>query len=602
MMDENMSDDDNNRKKPSDTPNKKRLKTEGNSTEESSSSSNNTEQESACTASTGTDSGFPRNRNSRNRSYRTRSNSYEQQENRSGEEGEDSGMQEDESEDNSFQLPSSPGGSVSTVIFEPNSDTDSDSDEEEHPVMKKEKPKHNWFIVPEVINRQIGFSANLQCSELFQRRCYGSLHSVQRLELMYKLEEHEGCVNSLNFHPNGNLLASGSDDLKVVLWDWKVGKCLLKYDSKHRVNVFQSRFLNLSGDLHIATCARDGQVRIAQISTEEGVRDNRKLGSHKGPCHKIAVLSEQPHVILSAGEDGMVLSHDVRKNKPEKLVSVRDEDREVALYSIHGNPLKTMEFCVSGRDDIVRVYDQRKSDGTLATYHPFKKRTNTNEYAGLHVTCALYNHDGSEILASYNDADIYLFDVNSEPGDFVHQYQGHKNSATIKGVNFFGPKSEFIVSGSDCGNVYFWEKNTESIVQWMLADDNGVVNCLEPHPQLPYICTSGLDWDVKVWVPSCEKAPELKGLAETVKSNGKSRVNWSMPADINESQMLWMLWRHLRNSNRSRRDAAFNDDAIFNMNANDDDDDDTSSTSLTSSDEPSNDDDDIDGPTGCATS
>lgn len=98
---------------------------------------------------------------------------------------------------------------------------------------------------------------------------------------------------------------------------------------------------------------------------------------------------------------------------------------------------------------------------------------------GLHVTCAVYNHDGSEILASYSDDDIYIFDPTAPSGSFAHQYQGHRNGATIKGVSYFGPKSEFIVSGSDCGYVYFWEKNTEAIVQWMLADDNGVVrfNC-----------------------------------------------------------------------------------------------------------------------------
>lgn len=45
----------------------------------------------------------------------------------------------------------------------------------------------------------------------------------------------------------------------------------------------------------------------------------------------------------------------------------------------------------------------------------------------------------------------------------------------MKGVNFFGPRSEFIVSGSDCGNIYFWDKNTEAIVQWMRGDEEGVV-------------------------------------------------------------------------------------------------------------------------------
>lgn len=141
---------------------------------------------------------------------------------------------------------------------------DSESDDsvemEEPPVLSKEKPRHKWFMVPEVLNRQIGASSKLNNADLFQQRCYGSLHSVQRLELMYKLEKHEGCVNSLNFHPNGTLLASGSDDLNVVIWDWPTGKPVVSFDTKHRGNVFQSKFLPLSGDLHIVTCARDGQV------------------------------------------------------------------------------------------------------------------------------------------------------------------------------------------------------------------------------------------------------------------------------------------------------------------------------------------------------
>lgn len=102
-----------------------------------------------------------------------------------------------------------------------------------------------------------------------------------------------------------------------------------------------------------------------------------------------------------------------------------------------------------------------------------KKKT---DFLGLHVTCAVYNHDGSEILASYNDDDIYIFDTSSQPGTYKHTYQGHRNGATIKGVSYFGPKSEYVVSGSDCGYVYFWERESEAIVQWMLADDNGVVS------------------------------------------------------------------------------------------------------------------------------
>ena len=45
----------------------------------------------------------------------------------------------------------------------------------------------------------------------------------------------------------------------------------------------------------------------------------------------------------------------------------------------------------------------------------------------------------------------------------------------VKGVNFYGPQSEFIVSGSDCGNVYLWHHDSEKIVNFFHADDGGVV-------------------------------------------------------------------------------------------------------------------------------
>ncbi len=50
---------------------------------------------------------------------------------------------------------------------------------------------------------------------------------------------HEGCVNSINFSFSGQLLASGSDDLHLILWDWCRGKMVGKYSTGHDSNVFQ---------------------------------------------------------------------------------------------------------------------------------------------------------------------------------------------------------------------------------------------------------------------------------------------------------------------------------------------------------------------------
>lgn len=42
------------------------------------------------------------------------------------------------------------------------------------------------------------------------------------------------------------------------------------------------------------------------------------------------------------------------------------------------------------------------------------------------VTCCVYNNTGTEILATYSEDNIYLFDnKNYVPGEYLHSYKGH---------------------------------------------------------------------------------------------------------------------------------------------------------------------------------
>ena len=91
-----------------------------------------------------------------------------------------------------------------------------------------------WRAVPSLRFREIGKS-----SQQFVRRVCGARSFVQRLELQGRLERHTGCVNTLHFNPSGTRLASGSDDLRVVIWDWARRRAELEFDSGHKSNVFQ---------------------------------------------------------------------------------------------------------------------------------------------------------------------------------------------------------------------------------------------------------------------------------------------------------------------------------------------------------------------------
>ena len=74
---------------------------------------------------------------------------------------------------------------------------------------------------------------------VFRNSLYSSLSFVKKFKVERELGAHEGCVNCINFSFDGNILASGSDDLQIVLWDWTSGMIRTKFDSQHVANVFQ---------------------------------------------------------------------------------------------------------------------------------------------------------------------------------------------------------------------------------------------------------------------------------------------------------------------------------------------------------------------------
>ncbi|KAM7045462.1 DDB1- and CUL4-associated factor 8-like [Molossus nigricans] len=404
-------------------------------------------------------------------------------------------------------------------------------------------PHPRWHALTALRDRQLGSSAR------FVYEACGARVFVQRFRLQYGLEGHSGCVNSVHFNQCGTRLASSSDDLTVIVWDWVHQRPVRTFNTGHRNNVFQAKFLPNCGDSTLATCARDGQVRVAQLPALPHSRVSKRVAQHRGACHKLALEPDCPFRFLTSGEDAVVFAIDLRQDRPaSKVVVTRENERKVGLYTIFVNPANTYQFAVGGRDQFVRIYDQRKIDesdnnGVLKKFCPHHL---VNCDAQAFITCLVYSHDGTELLASYNDEDIYLFNASHCDGaQYVKRYKGHRNNAIVKGVNFYGPRSEFVVSGSDCGHIFFWEKSSCQIVQFLEGDRAGNVNCLEPHPYLPVMATSGLDHDPKIWAPTAKATTKLIGLKNVIKKNKQERDGEGLGhSDLFDSHMLSFLMYH----------------------------------------------------------
>ncbi|XP_039314625.1 WD and tetratricopeptide repeats protein 1 isoform X3 [Solenopsis invicta] len=107
--------------------------------------------------------------------------------------------------------------------------------------------------------------------------------------------------------------------------------------------------------------------------------------------------------------------------------------------------------------------------------------------------------------------------------DYKMRFCGHCNTTTdIKEANFFGNNGQYIVAGSDDGSFFIWDRNTTNIVR-VLRGDERIVNCLQPHPSMCLLATSGIDPVIRLWSPWPEDGSvnerEIQNLDDAASAN-----------------------------------------------------------------------------------
>lgn len=136
---------------------------------------------------------------------------------------------------------------------------------------------------------------------------------------------------------------------------------------------------------------------------------------------------------------------------------------------------------------------------------------------------------------SYKKWKLFFF-LSSNSDRLVNRYR-----TMIKEATFWG--NNYIMSGSDCGHVFAWERKTGKLVMLLEADQH-VVNCLQPHPTLPYLATSGIDYDIKIWSPmdeEKERFDEIRAQDVSVcqtKPNKQNKMTLILITNLNFSSLF----------------------------------------------------------------
>jgi len=101
--------------------------------------------------------------------------------------------------------------------------------------------------------------------------------------------------------------------------------------------------------------------------------------------------------------------------------------------------------------------------------------------------------------------------------------RGHRTVETVKECNFLGPRSEYVISGSDCGHAFIWRKSDGEIIN-ILQGDGRITNVVQGNPVTCSLVTAGLDDTVKYFIPTAENPNEMKEKDDIVNENQRQSV------------------------------------------------------------------------------
>jgi WD40 repeat protein len=292
------------------------------------------------------------------------------------------------------------------------------------------------------------------------------------------------------------------------------------------------------------SCSADGTIRMIDVRKPYSHTKQHTFEEYTdaGPNDYVipqAFGGGRAHNINFDGDDTVSSSLVLNYNTGQPIPSRRRPAPIVTLFSVDFHP-DGHRFIVGSSLGDVRLFDIRKivdNDPNKSHIYSYKNLNTAPPLGSYEVTGCVFSKDGSEIVSTTLNDYIYVFDtepdlynqshepaakirktekgeevkIESSPSssqneqaskskvnNYKFKYQGHCSSRTIKSVNFYGPNSEFVISGSDDAIIYIWDKKTTELLT-ILEGHEDIVNCIIGHPTQPMIASSGIDKVVKLW-------------------------------------------------------------------------------------------------------
>ncbi|KAJ5710017.1 hypothetical protein N7493_009609 [Penicillium malachiteum] len=313
-------------------------------------------------------------------------------------------------------------------------------------------------------------------SELFEETRLEKLHILPRVEQFWgaDFQTLEGRsspfgIDSVAFSPDGQIIASGSSDMTVRLWDAKTGQELQTLQS-HSYFVQSVAF------------SPDGQI-IASGSADNTI----KLWGTKTGQELQTFLHFDPVKSVAFSPDGQIIASGLVINII-KLWDIKNQELQIPALRSSSHWIISITFYSDGQ-----IVASGSSDGTIKLWDTkTSKELQILQGHSESVSSVAFSPDGQIIVSGSYDRTIKFWD--SGTGQELHTIQGHSDRVDSVASS---PDNQTIASADDLA-IKLWDAKTGQELQTIQNHSRWFYSiAFSPNGQI--LPSRSSDWTTKLW-------------------------------------------------------------------------------------------------------
>lgn len=291
-----------------------------------------------------------------------------------------------------------------------------------------------------------------------------------KIPLAALLEGHTGPIWSAAFAPDGQTIATASDDGTIRLWESSTGRSKAVLTG-HRGAIFSVQFARKADFL--ASGGGDGNLKLWSRSSQK----ERSSFHHKGGSIRRIAIAPDDATIAVAGTDPAVELWDLADGHQRATLEGHASTVYNVVFAADGRLLVTGDF-----GGIIKFWDP----ATGSELGSFRGDT-------LGIRALALSPDSRTLAsASAGDRDVRLWEVPSRKAIGSLPAPEHVQAMA------FTPDGRYIATGSRNGTIRIWNVSNSSAVA-VLAAHRGGIWSLAFSPDGRQLVSAGEDRVGKVW-------------------------------------------------------------------------------------------------------